>query len=287
MPTLPVIQLGSTGSAVRLLQMNLNGLALNYNEFAIDGVFDIKTEQAVKNFQDRFEVPSNGVVNAVTWKLLTSNVRAIQRLLNANGYQVGYPDGSYGPKTTNAVLRFQRGNGLTQSGIVDPRTRQKLFNPYPKDNFEFRPSSNDLSSLNPYVASLARKFLELTKQNNLDVRITTAFRSWDEEDRLYAQGRTTPGAIVTNARGGDSYHNWGLAFDAAPYENGRISTDQQKFIQMGRLGQQVGLQWGGTFKALKDYPHFQYTFGLNTWDLLNGVRPPAMRWARKVSASSD
>lgn len=81
------------------------------------------------------------------------------------------------------------------------------------------------------------------------------------------------GQIVTNARGGDSYHNWGLAFDAAPFEGGQISSDQQKFIQMGHLGQQVGLQWGGTFKAIVDYPHFQYTFGLNTWDLLNGVRP--------------
>ncbi len=283
MPTLPVIKLGSRGSAVKLLQTNLNGLALNYNEFAIDVVYDIKTEDAVKNFQDRFEVPSNGIVNAVTWKLLINNVKAVQRLLNSKGYNVGYPNGRYGTTTTNAIRRFQQDNVLSQTGIVDPRTRQKLFNPNPKDNFESRPSSNDISSLHPYVASLARKFLQLTKENNLDVRITTAFRSWDEEDRLFAQGRTAPGQIVTNARGGDSYHNWGLAFDAAPFEQGKISTDQQKFLLMGRLGQEVGLKWGGTFKALKDYPHFQYTFGLDTWDLLNGVRPPAIRWARYVS----
>ena len=74
--------------------------------------------------------------------------------------------------------------------------------------------------------------------------------------------------------GGDSYHNWGLAFDAAPYENGQISNDTKKYAKMGQLGQQVGLEWGGTFKSIVDLPHFQYTFGLNTWSLLNGARPP-------------
>jgi peptidoglycan L-alanyl-D-glutamate endopeptidase CwlK len=275
MPVLPILKLGSTGHYVKLLQMDLNGLALNYNDFAIDGVFDIKTSEVTKNFQDRFELPSDGVVDPVTWKVLLENVKAVQKLLNSRGYHSGYPDGWFGITTTNAVQKFQRDNGLYPTGIVDPRTRQRLFNPHPKDNFEYRPSSKDLNSLNPHVALLARKFLELARANNLDVRITTAFRSWDEQDRLFAQGRWVPGNVVTNARGGDSYHNWGLAFDAAPYENGEISNDTAKFIRMGHLGQQVGLQWGGTFKNIVDYPHFQYTFGLNTWDLLNGVRPPA------------
>lgn len=286
MPTLPVIRLGSTGSAVRLLQMNLTGLALNYEGFSTNGILDSKTELAVKNFQDRFDVPSTGVVNAVTWKLLIDNVKSIQKGLTRRGYPV-VADGTFGSSTVNAVRRFQRSHGLAVSGIVEPRTRRKLFNPNPKDDFESRPTSLSLSSLNPYVASLARRFLALTREKGLDVRITTAFRSWDEEDRLFAQGRTTPGQIVTNARGGDSYHNWGLAFDAAPFENGQISTDQEKFMEMGRLGMQVGLKWGGTFKDLKDYPHFQYTFGLNTWDLLNGVRPPVMRWARSVAKGWD
>lgn len=275
MPVFPVIKLGSTGSFVKLLQMNLNGLALNYNGFAIDGVFDNKTSDATKNFQDRFELNRTGTVDAVTWKILIENVKAVQKLLNSRGYHPGYPDGWFGPMTTKAVRKFQTDNGLYPSGMVDPWTRQRLFNSHPKDDFESRPSSSDISSLNPHVALLAKKFLESTRADQLDVRIYTAFRSWAEEDRLFAQGRWAPGAIVTNARGGDSYHNWGLAFDAAPYENGKISNNVEKFIRMGHLGQQVGLQWGGTFKSLVDYPHFQYTFGLNTWDLLNGVRPHA------------
>ena len=272
---LPTLRLGSVGPYVKRLQMNLNGLALNYNNFAIDGVFDIKTKNVVQNFQDRFDLTRDGIVGPNTWKVLNENVKAVQRLLNSRGYNLGYPDGWFGPATTNAVKRFQRDNGLYPEGVVNPRTRQRLFNPFPKDNFEYRPSSNAISSLNPYVASLARRFLELTQANNLDVRIYYAFRSWDEQDRLYAQGRTMPGDIVTNARGGDSYHNWGLAFDAAPYENGIISNDMEKYRRMGQLGQQVGLEWGGAFISIVDLPHFQYTFGLGTWDLLNGVRPPS------------
>jgi len=273
MPVLPTLRLGSVGPYVKRLQMSLNGLSLNYNNFAIDGVFDVKTRNVVQNFQDRFKLTRDGIVGPVTWNILIGNVKMVQRQLNLRGYNTGYPDGWFGTVTTNVVSAFQRGNGLYQDGIVNPRTRQRLFNPFPKDNFEYRPSSNSINSLNPYVAFLARKFLALTHANNLDVHIINAFRSWDEQDRLYAQGRTMPGDIVTNARGGDSYHNWGLAFDASPYENGSISNDIIKIKKMGQLGQQVGLEWGGTFISIVDLPHFQYTFGLNTWNLLNGVRP--------------
>ena len=142
-----------------------------------------------------------------------------------------------------------------------------------------RPSSTSLSALNPYVASLAKKFIDVCNTNNLNVRVIVTFRSWDEQDVLYAQGRTKPGNIVTDAKGGESYHNWGLAFDCAPVTNGLIDWNaMDKFIIMGSLGQQVGLEWGGnwiTFKInLVDTPHYQYTFGLSTEQLLDGVRPP-------------
>lgn len=273
MPDLPMLQLGSTGPYVQLLQMNLNGLGFNFNGFPIDGIYGTKTQQAVGSFQDEFKLPRDGVVGPDTWKVLLDNVMAVQRLLNSRGYNAGYPDGWFGQMTTNAVLNFQRDNGLIQEGIVNPRTRRKLFNPHPKDNYDTRPTSNSLSSLDPNVANMARKFLDLTKANGMDVRITAAFRSWDDSDRLYAQGRTTPGSIISNTRGGESYHNWGLAFDAAPFENGVISNDPEQFKKMGRLGEQVGLEWGGSFIDILDYPHFQYTYGLSTIDLLNGVTP--------------
>jgi peptidoglycan LD-endopeptidase CwlK len=269
----PKIQLGSTGSYVYLLQKDLNGLGSNFNNFKINGIFGVTTQRAVGHYQDEYKLPRDGTVGYNTWKVLSENIKAVQRGLNSLGYNTGYPDGRFGQMTTNALKRFQKDNRLDPEGVVNPRTRQRLFNPNPKNDLEYRSTSNSIRSLNPYVAGLARKFLDLAKANNLDVRILTAFRSWDEQDRLYAQGRTTPGDIITNTRGGGSYHNWGLAFDAAPFENGVQSNDMSKYKKMGKLAVQVGLEWGGNFKDIVDLPHFQYTFGLNAEDLLNGVRP--------------
>jgi peptidoglycan L-alanyl-D-glutamate endopeptidase CwlK len=254
--------------------MNLIGLSKNYNNFVIDNFFDRKTEDVIKNYQSDIKLPGDGIVGPATWASLIKRVKLIQAKLNSLGNHAGSPDGWFGQTTINTVKRFQRNYGLVQDGVVTPRTRVSLFAPHSADNFERRLSSTALSSLDPYVASLAGKFLRLARANNLDVHITNGFRSWDESDRLYAQGRTTPGPIVSNARGGDSYHNWGLAFDAAPFENNQISNDPTKFHLMGRLGEQVGLEWGGTFKSIVDLPHFQYTFGLTTEDLQNGKRPP-------------
>lgn len=273
MPYLPVLQLGSTGPYVQWLQKDLIGLGYNFNGLTVDGVFGPLTEQSVGSMQDDFKLPRDGIVGPSTWKVLLDSVMAVQTLLNSRGYNAGYPDGWYGQMTTHEVIQFQQDNGLYLEGIVNPRTRRRLFNPHPKDNYEYRPTSNSLDSLDPYVAEQAERFLNLTKANGLDVRIMAAFRSWDDSDMLYAQGRTVPGPIVSNARGGNSYHNWALAFDSVPFENGAISNDPSLYQLMGRLGQQVGLEWGGNFSDLVDYPHFQNSFGLSTIDLLNGVTP--------------
>jgi peptidoglycan L-alanyl-D-glutamate endopeptidase CwlK len=271
---LRTLRLGSKGTYVKKLKMDLNGLSKNYNQFIIDDIYDLKIKEVVENFQDEVKLSRDGIVGSATWTILIEKVKTVQVKLNSLGYNSGNPDGWFGAITISAVKKFQKNNGLYEEGVINPKTRVKLFNSYPKGNFENRPTSNDLSSLDPYVAFLASELLGLTKAHNLEVRIIAAFRSWDEEDRLFALGRTEPGPIVTNARGGDSYHNWGLAFDAAPFENNRISNDIAKFKQMGSLGEQVGLKWGGSFKSIVDLPHFQYSFGLSTEDLLNGKRTP-------------
>ncbi|HEY8910012.1 MAG TPA: peptidoglycan-binding protein [Desulfosporosinus sp.] len=274
MQTLPILKLGSKGPYVMKLKKNLNGLGYNYTLFLIDDIFDLKTKNVVGNFQDKDKLLRDGIVGPATWSSLLEKVKLVQRKLQSTGYHPGNPDGWFGPNTTNATKRFQRDHGLSEEGIINPRTREKLFNPYTKENFKDRPSSNNLNSLDPYVSYLARKFLELSKANNLDIIINVAFRSWDDQDKLYASGRTMPGTIVSNARGGESYHNWGLGFDATPIVNGKLSDDITLFKKMGKLGEHVGLEWGGSFKSIVDLPHFQYTFGLSAEDLLNGKRPP-------------
>lgn len=166
MPVLPTLRLGSSGHYVRLLQMGLDGLGENYNSFSINGYLDPKTDDVVKNFQDRFKLPRDGIVGPKTWTLLLDNVSAIQRLLNSRGYHVGNVDGFYGARTRQAVERFQRDQGLTVTGTFTPRTRQRLFNPNDRDHYELRPSSNSLSSLDPSVANMARRFLTLTREQS-------------------------------------------------------------------------------------------------------------------------
>ncbi|WP_407307129.1 peptidoglycan-binding protein [Desulfosporosinus sp. SB140] len=180
MANLPTLRLGSQGPYVKRLEMNLNGLGKNYNNFVIDYLFDRKTEDVVKNYQDDIKLVRDGIVGPATWTSLIQRVKMIQVKLNSLGYNSGTPDGWFGPKTAETVLRFQRDHALVQEGVVNPRTRISLFAPHSADEFETRPSSTSLSSLDPYVASLASKFLNLTRAHNLDVRITTGFRSWDE-----------------------------------------------------------------------------------------------------------
>lgn len=195
--------------------------------------------------------------------------------LNRSGYPCLDDAGWYDENTIYAIKLFQKDHGLMQNGIVTPRTFEKLFNPNPKDDYRIRSSSKSISALNPIVQNKARKFLNACGNNGLNVVITCTFRSWDEQDMLYLQGRQTNGNVVTNARGGDSYHNWGLAFDCLLYKNGREIFNGPDFQLMVDLAKNQGFEWGGDFKSIVDMPHFQYTFGLITEDLLMGKRPPS------------
>ena len=134
--------------------------------------------------------------------------------------------------------------------------------------------SFSLDTLHPYVKQLALKFLDECEKQNFPVKIYFTFRTIDEQNKLYAQGRTKKGPKVTNARGGYSYHNYGLAFDAAPLINGKIDWNNEAlFNKMGSIGQSVGLEWGGNWKSFKDTPHLQWSGGLTIQQLLAGKRP--------------
>ncbi|EJQ93791.1 peptidoglycan-binding protein (plasmid) [Bacillus mycoides] len=272
---LPTIKLGSTGYYVTVLQLNLSGLGVNYEKLAITGFFDEKTYKCTQIFQEKIKLNPNGIVEINTWKSLFENVKVIQEKLQSVGFYSGPLDGIFGISTTQATQEYQKKQNLYPSGDITPRTRHRLFNPDSK--YEFYTSSNNIHSLHPYVKRLTKEFLDLTKANGLDVRIYSVFRSWSEQDRLFSLGRWKPGKKVTNSRGGESYHNWGLAFDAAPFENETIPWGNiKKFKQMGYLGQNLGLKWGGNFTSIVDYPHFEYSFGLSSWDLLNGIKPPIL-----------
>lgn len=133
-----------------------------------------------------------------------------------------------------------------------------------------------LVGVHPLVATKARQLIERAYREGINVIITQGLRTVEEQNELYAQGRTKPGRIVTNAKGGYSYHNYGLAFDfAIMKDDGSVSWNvDDKWKRVGAIGKSLGLEWGGDWTSFKDYPHFQYTFGLSLADLRAGKRPP-------------
>ena len=100
----------------------------------------------------------------------------------------------------------------------------------------------------------------------VNLRVTQSLRTNAQQNILYAQGRTTPGNIVTNARGGESYHNYGLAFDLVVMRNGQPVWDRLP-DNIGALGASFGFEWGGDWRTFQDYPHFQMTFGQDIMQL--------------------
>ena len=133
-------------------------------------------------------------------------------------------------------------------------------------------NSRSLDDLLPPVRQRVDSFLRLCKDNGIDILITNTYRDKESQDQLYAQGRTKPGQIVTNATGGDSFHNWRCAVDVVPLLNGKPVWDSANPIwkKVGQLGKQAGLDWAGEWKSFKETAHFQYTGGLNLAQLKAG-----------------
>lgn len=133
-------------------------------------------------------------------------------------------------------------------------------------------NSRDLKDLHPKVAAMCSAFVSSCKAQGIDVIITSTLRDNESQDALYAQGRTTKGAIVTNARGGQSIHNYGLAFDFVPIINGKaIWNDDALFKRCGAIGESVGLEWSGRWAGkFRETAHMQFTNGLTLDDLKAG-----------------
>lgn len=99
--------------------------------------------------------------------------------------------------------------------------------------------------------------------------VVQTLRTFPEQDFIYQQGRTRPGPIVTNAKPGQTYHNYGLAFDFCNQVNGKLRwvVDKNWMIVVD-IFKSYGFKWGGDWKSIKDYPHFELTFGYNWRELL-------------------
>lgn len=137
-------------------------------------------------------------------------------------------------------------------------------------------NSRKLEDLHPTVEEMARQLLSNAADEGIDLLVTSTYRDHESQNELYAQGRTKPGRVVTNARAGRSWHNWRLAFDVVPMRNGKpvwgtSGDDLVLWKRVGELGKAVGLEWAGDWKRFKEFPHFQFTNGLTLDDLESGA----------------
>ena len=120
-----LLQLGDKGDNVKYLQYGLHILCCSPNGF--DGEFGNGTLTAVKKFQSKYGLVSDGIVGDVTWNTLKNEITTIQSQLNKKGFNVGTVDGVAGAATYNSVISFQSKNGLTADGQVGPATWDVLF----------------------------------------------------------------------------------------------------------------------------------------------------------------
>jgi peptidoglycan LD-endopeptidase CwlK len=139
------------------------------------------------------------------------------------------------------------------------------------------------TELHPVVKERSNQLIQQSAEKGIVILITDDFRSMEDQNALYEKGRSAEGNIVTHARGGESFHNFGLAIDFAiktPDEN--IIWDMQydgnqngksDWDEVVELAKALGFEWGGDWAQFKDYPHLQMNFGLTLADLQNGKRP--------------
>ena len=133
-------------------------------------------------------------------------------------------------------------------------------------------NSRSLDDLTPPAKKRVLSFIEAAKAKGIDLLVTSTYRDKESQAALFAQGRTLPGRVVTNAKPGESFHNWRCAVDVVPIVNGKaVWDDNALWLKIGVIGESCGLEWAGRWKTFKESPHFQYTGGLTIAQLNQGA----------------
>lgn len=182
---------GDEGEPVRILQEQLRVAGYYYGSST--ATFGPITQEAVKRFQQAYNLEADGVVGPATQRKLPpigvgygednpsrrvdedklrmgdrgEAVRVLQEQLIKIGYMEGEPNGIYGPHTADAVKRFQAANYLAVSGVAGPTTRAKLYglvNPTDKSEFNVQEIQRRLQARGFYKGSLNGELNNETKK---------------------------------------------------------------------------------------------------------------------------
>lgn len=124
-------------------------------------------------------------------------------------------------------------------------------------------SEANIATLLPVAQDAARCWLLSCLDAGLRIKIIGGTRTYAEQNALYAKGRSLPGRVVTNAKGGYSNHNFGIAWDFGVFGPGGEYIEEGKdYDKAGAIAEAQGLEWGGRWESLEDRPHVQLKTGL-------------------------
>lgn len=143
-------------------------------------------------------------------------------------------------------------------------------------------NSRDLKDLLPDVAFQVRAFIAQCDNKGVQLLVTSTYRDAESQAKLYAQGRTLPGSIITNAKPGESFHQYRVAFDCVPLIQGKplwtVYDSNDKLLPewevLKEVAARVGLEWAGSWVHFKEYCHFQNAMGksIQQWkESVNGT----------------
>lgn len=130
-------------------------------------------------------------------------------------------------------------------------------------------SENSKNKLKGLHSNIQKFFNELIAISPHDFSITQGVRTAEEQNKLYQQGRTTKGKIVTNCDGYKIKSNhqakadgFGYAGDIAIIVNGKVTWEDKYYCEVANSARELmkkyEIEWGGDWKSFKDFPHFEY-----------------------------
>ena len=181
-------------------------------------------------------------------RIFPDDILFFQRLLRSDGLYLANLDGIWGPLTEAAVVEFERLADAIAAAV---------------GTFDAR-SENNVRTLAVRAQRPAREFLQRVRAEGIGARIISGTRTYAMQDALYRQGRFgNPGPRVTNARGGQSNHNFGIAWDIGIFTaGGGYVTDGPPYDAAAAAGAAPELEWGGDGASFVDKPHWQLATGL-------------------------
>lgn len=192
-----------------------------------------------------------------------NNLKAVQLVLQNAGLYTGDVDGIPGKLTSEAFDKLSD-LALSEYRANKAGTPVVVTGPANLGEVDER-SAKNIKTLHEKLQPIAVEFLKRLNgriAQGTEAKIISGTRTYEEQNALYAKGRTAPGPKVTNARGGYSNHNFGVAFDIGFFRGGKYISDGPEYDVAGKVGKELGLEWGGDWTSIVDKPHFQYRTGL-------------------------